>query len=94
MSKVYAVFNESWTSDLDDDNYSNDLIGLFATKELALKAINRFPDNMFGDDDPDDFEFESVIRKEDVIIYSGYYSGYGYCSIDGKVYVEEMEVQE
>lgn len=96
MNKVYAVFNENWTSGLldDDNNHCNDLIGLFVTKERALEAINRFPDNMFGDDDPDEYEFESVIRKEDVIIYSGYYFGYFDCIIDGKVYVEELEVQE
>lgn len=93
MNKVYAVFNECWIrrSNVDNDIHSNNLIGLFATKERALEEINRFPDNMFGDVGPDDFNFESVFHDEDMIRYSEYDT---YGSFYGIVYVEEMEVQE
>lgn len=98
MAKVYAIFNEGWTNDfVDGCDYSNVLVDLFATKERALEAINKFPDNMFGDfclnDAPDEieFDFKSVIHEEDAVRYSGYYS---YGSINGRVYVEELEVKE
>ena len=72
MLKVYAVWVDTWYDCSDNGRDQSNLVGLYATKELAIEAFEREGKKLFGNSFSYQMAmhmYENVIDNESNYIY-------------------------